>query len=257
MPTNDEPATGADEKQCRICFDSVDAESELGRLIRPCLCMGSISYVHVKCLQRWRNTSQSQSAFFRCPQCHYQYRFARTQVLGIATNPVVVGAISSVLFTVLVLLSSFVTTFFMSWFEEPSYGGWYFYYSPFDIARDLIRAALRIISDETGADLFDEALRKTASTRRVPTDIPFPSPAKRSLLKKFVRRFLLGLPIVGASSVVQMLLSAPFIGPVHWLARYRGSRRRDNSRDIAAFIIMALLLWGSLRDAERSTKSTN
>ncbi|KAJ7786233.1 hypothetical protein B0H16DRAFT_23822 [Mycena metata] len=46
-----------------------------------------MSYVHVKCLQRWRNTSTSRSAFFSCPQCKYQYRFARTQIVGIATNP--------------------------------------------------------------------------------------------------------------------------------------------------------------------------
>jgi len=33
----------ADEKQCRICLDGANAEPELGRLIRPCLCKGSIS----------------------------------------------------------------------------------------------------------------------------------------------------------------------------------------------------------------------
>ena len=31
------------EKQCRICLDGVEVERELGRLIRPCLCKGSIS----------------------------------------------------------------------------------------------------------------------------------------------------------------------------------------------------------------------
>jgi E3 ubiquitin-protein ligase DOA10 len=95
-----------EEKQCRICFDGVEAERELGRLIRPCLCKGSISvrahtttghyfrfnlilrkYVHVKCLQKWRNTSLSTGAFFSCPQCHYKYRFARTRIVGLASNP--------------------------------------------------------------------------------------------------------------------------------------------------------------------------
>lgn len=32
-----------EQKQCRICLDGVDAEEELGRLIRPCLCRGTIS----------------------------------------------------------------------------------------------------------------------------------------------------------------------------------------------------------------------
>lgn len=31
-----------DEKQCRICLDGVTAEPELGRLISPCYCKGSI-----------------------------------------------------------------------------------------------------------------------------------------------------------------------------------------------------------------------
>ncbi len=37
-----EPAE-REEKQCRICLDGEDSVPELGRLIRPCLCKGSIS----------------------------------------------------------------------------------------------------------------------------------------------------------------------------------------------------------------------
>jgi hypothetical protein len=40
MPPPDSPI---EEKQCRICLDGQNAEEELGRLIRPCLCKGSIS----------------------------------------------------------------------------------------------------------------------------------------------------------------------------------------------------------------------
>lgn len=40
VKTDQEPAT-EQEKQCRICFESED--ESLGRLIRPCLCRGSIS----------------------------------------------------------------------------------------------------------------------------------------------------------------------------------------------------------------------
>jgi hypothetical protein len=29
----------------------------------------------------------NKSAFFACPQCKYQYRYARTRVSGLATNP--------------------------------------------------------------------------------------------------------------------------------------------------------------------------
>lgn len=98
-----------EQPQCRICFDGPDPT--LGRLIRPCLCSGTVSvglvfylgvlhradrdrnfffykqHVHLACLQRWRNSSVNASAFFVCPQCHYRYRFARTRVVGLATNP--------------------------------------------------------------------------------------------------------------------------------------------------------------------------
>jgi hypothetical protein len=96
------------------------------------------------------------------------------------------------------MLSSFITTFFMSAFEEPSYRS-IFFVSPFEIAQDLIRAALRILQDETGVDgpIF---------TQR---DAPLNSPIPRSepgLLLSFLRRFLIGLPMIGAGSYVTYFL---------------------------------------------------
>ncbi|KAJ6575032.1 hypothetical protein B0H19DRAFT_1126877 [Mycena capillaripes] len=236
-----------DDRQCRICLAGSEEVAALGRLIKPCLCKGSISFVHIKCLQRWRNTAVSQTAFFSCPQCHYQYRFARTRIVGIATNPVVVGAISSILFTILVLLSSFVTTFFMSWFEEPSeesdyyrYNSFSFGVSPIAIAQDIIRAALRILRDAGGGE-DGPIFGHNGDTQ------PGSPPSKPRLLMSFIRRFLLGLPIVGASSIVHMLLSAPLL-PVQFLARYRSSsQRRESSRDIASLIIIGLILVGAAR----------
>lgn len=100
--------TGQPEKQCRICYDGDESDLSLGRLFKPCLCAGTISvsslglsrckvaallitlvrqYVHVKCLQKWRLSSRSNNAFWRCPQCRFHYRFARTKAYGLGTNP--------------------------------------------------------------------------------------------------------------------------------------------------------------------------
>ncbi|KAF5337080.1 hypothetical protein D9611_003136 [Ephemerocybe angulata] len=236
-------ATGNDEKQCRICLDGVTAERELGRLISPCQCKGSIRYVHVKCLQQWRNTSPSQSAFFACPQCHYQYRFARTQVVGLAGNPIVIAGISGLLFTILVMLASFVTTYFMSWFEEPSEHYEWSYFriiSPFEVATDLVSAAFRILRDGDVAGILEDDFFPGEN-------IHFKQPSKPGFMVRFIRRFLLGLPLVGAASLVHLLLSIQILAPVQWLARYRASRRRNNNRDVAAIIVVGLIVFGAAR----------
>ncbi|THV07703.1 hypothetical protein K435DRAFT_848112 [Dendrothele bispora CBS 962.96] len=246
------------EKQCRICLDGVDAEPELGRLIRPCLCKGSISYVHVGCLKRWRTSSPNQSAFFSCLQCHYRYRFARTSVAGIATNPIIVGGITAIIFTMLTMVSSTITTYLLSVFQEPtstsfyySYGwGWYF--SPFETVRDLVRAALRIIQDNDLGAAFGEPDFLSASSRSRPGSASAGTMSElppQSAIKKFIQRFVIGLPLLGAGSLIQMLISVPFIAPVQWIARYRGNRRRNNdsSRDITSLIIIALIAVGAAR----------
>ncbi|KAI3622206.1 ring finger domain protein [Moniliophthora roreri] len=212
--------------------------------------IGSISYVHVKCLQTWRNTA-SRSAFFQCPQCHYKYRFSRTRVVGIATNPVIVGGISALIFIIITLLSSYITTYLLSYFQEPTTSSFYFpsgplfYVTPLEVIHDLVRAALGIIQDE------DEYLDPTIITQGGRNAYPPLRPLRREdgFLKRFMTRLIIGLPLVGSVSLIHMLLTLPFIGPVHWIARYRGNRRRNNSnsRDISALIIVALLVLGAAR----------
>jgi hypothetical protein len=139
----------------------------------------------------------------------------------------------------------------MGVFEDPSWSSnsyfySYYYISPWDVGKDLIRAALRILKDENNF-AFDEEALFTRSTAKVNAP-PFVARAPPGILKRFLRRFILGLPIVGAGSLVQMLLSLPFLGPVHWLARYRGNRsRRGDTRDVAAMVVIMLLFVGAVR----------
>jgi hypothetical protein len=214
--------------------------------------------------------SASRSAFFACPQCHYQYRFARTRIVGLATNSgahlsfvlfemrddkfnlfallVIVGGLSGLLFTLLVMIASYITTFFISVFESPSY---YhpFYSNPFEVAQDLVTAAFRVMKDGEMASILEDNIRQRSTTTSTP-GAPPPVPRPRSgIIVRFIQRFILGLPLVGASSLVHLLLSVQYLAPVQWLARYRGSRsrRNDGSRDIAALIVIGLLVVGALR----------
>lgn len=152
------------------------------------------------------------------------------------------------------MLASFITTFFMAAFEEPSYSYYpsFIYVSPLNLAHDLITAALRILKDSDTVGLFDDGFVPNASRAHGGTSTPLTAPTPHGnpgILKKFIWRFILGLPMVGAGSLVHMLLSMPLLGPLQWLARQRGGgrRRRDQSRDIAALVIVAVLVVGAVR----------
>jgi RING-variant domain len=45
-------------------------------LIRPCLCSGHMSFVHIACLNTWR--TMSAAAHQKCPVCQYQYQTRKT-----------------------------------------------------------------------------------------------------------------------------------------------------------------------------------
>ena len=62
-----------DEPTCRICFDTTN--SPANPLFRPCACKGTMGFVHVDCLERWRQTSSNRKSFHRCDNCHYEYKF--------------------------------------------------------------------------------------------------------------------------------------------------------------------------------------
>ena len=160
---------------------------------------------------------------------------------------VIVGGLSGLLFTLIVMIASYITTFFISAFETPSY---YhpFYSSPFEVAQDLVTAAFRVMKDGDMASILEDSIRQHSSTMSTPVAPLVPKP-RPGFIIRFIQRFIIGLPLVGAGSLVHLLLSVQYLAPVQWLARYRGSRSRRNngSRDIAALIVISLLVVGALR----------
>ena len=51
-----------DTPRCRICYET-DADGADGVLFRPCLCKGTMSYVHVGCLEKWASIKPSSILF--------------------------------------------------------------------------------------------------------------------------------------------------------------------------------------------------
>lgn len=54
--------------QCRVCLE-YDGDD----FIQPCLCTGSVQWIHRKCLDKWRVSGSNVRAFTHCPQCGFAY----------------------------------------------------------------------------------------------------------------------------------------------------------------------------------------
>jgi hypothetical protein len=171
----------------------------------------------------------------------------------VVRGPVAVAAVSAVIFTLIVYLSSFVTAACLGLFErgasEDSYIFSYHFY-PIDTFRDLVSSTLSILNDEFGIIDHREGLPRRSSNRPVPLSVE-----PDSLPVRLVKKFLLGLPLVGIGSLIQMILSMPILGPIQWIARYRSSRgRRGSTRDMTAIIVVGLMVIGALRFIYQSLK---
>lgn len=61
------------ELVCRFCLES--GKNEQNPLLEPCECKGSIQYVHLVCLNRWRFQNPERNKDI-CQLCHTIYRLA-------------------------------------------------------------------------------------------------------------------------------------------------------------------------------------
>ncbi|KAF9125827.1 hypothetical protein BGX30_000273 [Mortierella sp. GBA39] len=105
VPLNDPPPV--DERQCRICLGGADEEDTLGRLISPCLCKGSMKYVHIECLNAWRTRSPKPESHYKCDTCKYAFSFRRTSFARYLGHPLTVFVLTIAAFVLLVFAAGF------------------------------------------------------------------------------------------------------------------------------------------------------
>jgi hypothetical protein len=88
------------DPMCRICLGDEDD----GRLISPCLCKGTMRFVHVECLTQWRLQSVNKESFFACDSCQYRYSFRRPAWASLLRSALVVHFVAFILFVFLIAL---------------------------------------------------------------------------------------------------------------------------------------------------------
>ena len=115
-------AAADDEPICRICYAGLEEGLQLGlgRLVSPCLCVGSMRFVHTVCLEQWRTASANPRSFYQCDNCLYRYSFRRTLAAQLIRSVLVLHLITTMLLIVLLLLGAGLIALIDSTFLENS-----------------------------------------------------------------------------------------------------------------------------------------
>lgn len=124
-------------RRCWICHEDVEATyeepglldairghrprpsyiSEDGdRLINPCICRGTVKYVHEGCLKTWQNYNPDA---WRCSRCHYEYRTARMTWAQRLRSPIVTFVITNLILWITVFLLGFIADPILNLWIDP------------------------------------------------------------------------------------------------------------------------------------------
>ncbi|KAI0147756.1 hypothetical protein GGR57DRAFT_475791 [Xylariaceae sp. FL1272] len=150
-----------DSRRCRICLEWVRptyeeatmldgirhrrpkrhyVNEEGDRLISPCLCKGSIKYMHEGCLKIWMDENPAKA--YKCDICSYTYKIERLSWAQRLQSPFI-----SLLMTLAIL---FVTIFLLGFVADPILGLWL---DPVGTISDSVRSGSRFRDYE---DLYEE-----------------------------------------------------------------------------------------------------
>ncbi|KAF3189356.1 hypothetical protein TWF225_003087 [Orbilia oligospora] len=205
-------------KQCRICLDQTteDVDPELGRLISPCKCKGSARYVHEECLRAWRLHSANSQSFYKCPTCHFEYRFLRLRVAQMMASTVLVGSITALILLITVYILGFVADPIINLYINP----WY--------AVDGGSFSFTI----NGFTVYGPALHNT------PRSPPIPRSAVGVGIVEHMVRGLSALGLIGFGKVL--------IFSHHWIRYVFGGPgvRRGDGRDRMGQLSWIIIIWG-------------
>lgn len=182
--THQEPTMAAipinDPKTCRICGDD-EEENDTGEtntttsedhsaykrhqvmnskyrgartdddnpLIRPCKCKGSMMYVHVNCLNRWRVMSPRKKSYLSCDLCGYRYNLHRPRYAAIVSHPYFIRTITFMIVLLLTVGLAYackaIDVYALGHVPQPDNDDWRQWHGPTILWMDRIYLAAGII----------------------------------------------------------------------------------------------------------------
>jgi len=96
-------------RTCRICMESspsTEPQPPSQKWIRPCRCRGTQEWVHLSCLNQWRETAATRNA--KCQTCGYEYNIKKTRLYELVTSERTVAILSILSFVIVCYIVSFV-----------------------------------------------------------------------------------------------------------------------------------------------------
>lgn len=107
--TGTNQCTDEGEKFCRICNESSQLSKE--QLINPCICKGSIKYIHESCLKMWIEKKKNEKTFKpNCEFCNTEYYlvfiinylFSKRKTLKTVTQSLLCFLLATIFFSILI-----------------------------------------------------------------------------------------------------------------------------------------------------------
>jgi hypothetical protein len=112
------PETISLDRICRICHGHEVNDPQMGRLLSPCKCRGSMKYVHLGCLNSWREISKRRESFWQCENCNYRYNLRRTTWAKYLQNELMTQLLTFLIFLGLVFVSGYFAKFIIYIFSD-------------------------------------------------------------------------------------------------------------------------------------------
>jgi hypothetical protein len=88
---------------CRICLDE---ENDNSKLIVPCLCKGSMKYIHPTCLDKLRKSNPNE--YYNCKICEYKYKIRPTILAKYLRSKFIIALITLIVYMSFALIIGYI-----------------------------------------------------------------------------------------------------------------------------------------------------